>query len=56
MKTATIYKCTNATEATDRANMYYISVSAARAIKRDNENKQIQVLNQRQTIIAIFAY
>lgn len=56
MKTATLYTCTTYTEATDKANLYYINVNAAHGMKKDLENKRIQITNRHNTVIAIFAY
>lgn len=55
MKTQ-IYRCTNRTEATDKANLYYIQVNASRTIKDDRETKTIQIGNRHGNILAIFAY
>lgn len=53
---ATIYHCKTATEANDRANLYYISVNAASGMRKDHERRTIEITNKRKTIIAVFAY
>ena len=52
----TTYHCTSRTDATDKANLYYINVNAAHGMKKDPQNKQIQITNRHNTVIAIFAY
>ena len=55
MKTKYIYRCTSYVEATDKANLYYISCNSANKIERDNAGRQIKVSSKRG-IIAVFNY
>ena len=55
MKTKYIYRCTSYVEATDKANLYYISCNAANKIERDSSIRQIKV-SGRKGIIAVFNY
>lgn len=51
-----IYHCKGLTEATDRANLYYINVSAARGLKRDQDARTITATDRKGQPIAIFNY
>ena len=55
MKTKYIYRCTSYIEATDKANLYYISCNSANKIERDNADRQIRISSKRG-IIAVFNY
>ena len=55
MKTKYIYRCTSYVDATDKANLYYISCNAANHIDKDSSNKQIKI-SGRDGIIAVFNY
>ena len=55
MKTKYIYRCTSYVEATDKANLYYISCNSANKIERDNASRQIKVTGKKG-IIAVFNY
>ena len=51
-----IYHCKGLTEATDRANLYYINVSAARGLKRDQSTRTITATDRKGLPIAVFSY
>lgn len=51
-----IYRCKGITDATDRANLYYISVPAARGLKRDQGARAITITDRKGTPMAIFSY
>ena len=54
MKTKSIYYCQGITDATDKANLYYINVAAAHnMIKAQGE---IKIMNKAGREIAVFAY
>ena len=55
MKTKIVYRCTSYTDATDKANLYYISCNGANKIERDNASRQISVLGKKG-IIAVFIF
>ena len=55
MKAKYIYRCTSYIDATDKANLYYISCNAANKIERDNAGRQIKVTGKKG-IIAVFNY
>lgn len=54
MKTA-VYHCTTATEARDRANLYYIASPTARVIKEEKPARRI-VIESKRGPQAIFQY
>lgn len=56
MKRTIIYNCKSHTEATDRANMCYINLASAKAIRESRENRTIEVLNKALKTIAVFNY
>lgn len=56
MKQATIYRCTSSTDATDRANLYYIASPTAAGMQRDPQTRQITVTNKKGKALALFAY
>ena len=55
MKTKYIYRCASYIDATDKANLYYISCNNANKIERDNAGRQIRV-SGKKGIIAVFNY
>ena len=55
MRAKYIYKCASYIEATDKANLYYISCNSANKIERDNADRQIRISSKRG-IIAVFNY
>ena len=56
MKNATLYKCTSRTEATDRANLWYIASPSASRMQRDAESRQITISSRAGKPLAVFAY
>ena len=56
MKITTVYKCMTCTEATDRANLFYINSKTARQLERERDTRQIRVLGRNGYILAIFTY
>ena len=56
MKTATMYHCQTVTEATDRANLYYIASPTATGIQDNRQARQIQVTNRKGKPLAVFQY
>lgn len=56
MKITTVYKCMTCTEATDRANLFYINSKTARQLERERDMRQIRVLGWNGYILAIFTY
>lgn len=54
MKTVTIYTCRTATEARDRANLYYIASATAR--RMTTEDRTISIRNAKGAQIAVFTY
>lgn len=56
MKQVTKFYCLSLTEATDRANLYYIANAKAKAIKRENERKRIAIYGKTENLIAVFNY
>jgi len=55
MKTKYIYRCLSYIDATDKANLYYISCNNANKIERDNADRQIRISSKRG-VIAVFNY
>ena len=55
MKTKYIYRCLSYSDATDKANLYYIYANGANKIERDNAGRQIKVLGEKG-IMAVFNY
>lgn len=53
MKTQ-VYHCKGITEATDKANLYYIQVPTARRMEK--EKNQITIYTRNYTKLAIFQY
>jgi len=56
MKPATVYHCKSRTEATDRANLYYIASPTARRIERNQEERRIKIYGKKPAPLAEFAY
>ena len=56
MKRTNIYYCKSITEASDRANLFYIASNTANNMIQDNASKTITVTNKRQQVLAVFAY
>lgn len=54
--TPTVYHCTSITEATDRANLWYISSPTARQIKTDPQARKIAIFGRKPEPLAVFAY
>ena len=55
MKTKIVYRCTSYTDATDKANLYYISRNNANKIERDNASRQIKVFGKKG-LMAVFIF
>lgn len=53
---AIIYRCKGLTDATDRANLYYINVTAARGLTRNQASRTITATDRKGQPIAIFTY
>ena len=51
-----VYKCKSYTDATDKANLYYIASPTARRIERNQEERRIRIYGKKPTPIAEFAY
>lgn len=56
MKATTVFWCKTHTEATDRANLYYIASPTATGITEDKTARQIQVTNRKGNPLAVFQY
>ncbi len=56
MKQATIFHCKTSTEATDRANLWYIASPTARRIERKQEDKRIEIYGKKPAPLAVFTY
>ena len=56
MKNATLYKCTSRTEATDRANLWYIASPTARRIETDNTAHEIRIFGKKPAPLAVFTF
>lgn len=56
MKKATIFHCHTVTEATDRANLYYIGCATAFKMEKDTTGRQIQILSRAGNPLAVFQY
>lgn len=53
---ATIYHCTGRTDATDKANLYYIASPTARRIETDNEGHKIKIYGRKPAPLAVFMF
>ena len=51
-----IYKCKSYTDATDRANLYYIASPTARRIERDKDERSIKIYGKKPAPLAEFVY
>ena len=51
-----VYRCKSYTDATDKANLYYIASPTARRIETDKDSKRIKIYGKKPTPIAEFAY
>ena len=51
-----IYKCKSYTDATDKANLYYIASPTARRIERNQERKSIEIYGKKPVPLAVFQY
>ena len=54
--TPTVYHCKTRTEATDRANLYYIASPAAAGIETNHGAKVIKVTSRKGATLATFQY
>lgn len=52
----TTYRCTGRTDATDRANLYYIASPTARRIETDNEGHKIKIYGKSPAPLAVFEF
>lgn len=52
----TTYHCKTRTEATDRANLYYIASPTARRIETDNETHKIKIYGRKPAPLAVFEF
>ena len=56
MKHTTTFYCKTSTEATDRANLYYIASPTARRIETDHTARQIAIYGKNPSPLAVFTY
>ena len=56
MKQIAIYHSHTVTEATDRANLYYIASPTATGIQTDHQAREIKVTNRKGNPVAVFQY
>ena len=52
----TVFWCNTKTEATDRANLYYIASPTARKMETDNTTKEIRIFAKSEKPLAVFRY
>lgn len=52
----TVYHCTGRTDATDKANLYYIASPTARRIETDNETHKIKIFGKKPAPLAVFMF
>ena len=52
----TIYHCTGYTDATDKANLYYIASPTARRIETDNEGHKIKIYGRKPAPLAVLEF
>lgn len=52
----TTYRCTGRTDATDRANLYYIASPTARRIETDITAKEIRIFGKSPAPLAVFVF
>ena len=55
MKPATVYNCQTATEARDRANLWYIASPTARGLQDNRQAREI-VITGKKGPLAVFQY
>lgn len=55
-KPVTVYHCTSITDATDKANLYYIASPTARRIERNQKERSIKIYGKKPAPIAEFTY
>lgn len=55
MKKVTVYKCQGRTDATDRANLYYIASPTARGMQTDRDKITVTGRNGKPLAVFIFA-
>ena len=55
-KRVTVYHCTGRTDATDKANLYYIASPTARRIETDNEGHKIKIYGRKPAPLAVFEF
>ena len=55
-KRVTVYHCAGRTDATDRANLYYIASPTARRIETDNEAHKIKIYGRKPAPLAVFEF
>lgn len=51
-----IYNCKSYTDATDKANLYYIASPTARRIERSQEERRIRIYGKKPAPLAVFQY
>ena len=56
MKKATVFHCQTVTEASDRANLYYIASPSATGMQRDNQARAITITSRAGKPLAVFQY
>lgn len=56
MKATTVFWCKTHTEATDRANLWYIASPTARRMETDNTTKEILIFAKSEKPVAVFRY
>lgn len=56
MKPATVYHCKSRTEATDRANLYYIASPTASKIETDNTAHEVRIFGKKPAPLAVFMF
>lgn len=52
----TVFWCNTRTEATDRANLYYIASPTARKMETDNTTKEIRIFSKKPAPLAVFRF
>ena len=52
----TVFWCKTHTEATDRANLYYIASPTARRMEDEHEVKEIRIFAKSEKPLAVFRY
>ena len=51
-----VYKCKSYTDATDKANLYYIASPTAGRIERNQEERRIKIYGKKPAPLAEFVY